>query len=183
VYAFALIFQTISFLYVWFGIRRKGVRVMDLIRGRWDSLTQVGRDIGIAAGIWVAWVGLEWLLRILLHAPNPQSFPQLLPRTMAEKLGWLVVSAAAGFCGELTFRGYLQRQFLAITGGVAPAILLQAALFAFGHGYQGGKLMVTIFIYGVLFGWLAWWRQDLRSCMLAHAWTDSINIFVRGQSL
>jgi uncharacterized protein len=183
VYTSALIFQTMSLLYVWFGIRRKRVRIMDLIGGRWNSPAQVGRDIAIAAGIWVVWVGLELSLRILLHAPNPQSVQQLFPHTIAEKLGWLVVSGTAGFCEELTFRGYLQRQFFAITGRMAPAILLQAALFGFGHGYQGGKLIVAIFMYGVMFGWLAWWRRDLRSCMLAHAWTDATNIFVWGQSL
>lgn len=183
VYTSALMFQTVSFLYVWFGIRRRHVRVMDLIRGRWDSPAQVGRDIAIAAGIWVVWVGLELLLRILLHAPNPQSVQQLFPHTSAEKFGWLAVSTVAGFCEELTFRGYLQQQFLAITGRMAPAILLQAAVFGFGHGYQGIRLISTICMYGVMFGLLAWWRRDLRSCMLAHAWTDAINIFVWGQRL
>lgn len=159
------------------------MRVTDLIRGRWDSPAQVGRDITIAAGIWAVWVGLDLLLRMLLHTANPRSVQQLFPHTLGEKLGWLVVSAVAGFCEELTFRGYLQRQFSAITGKIVPAILLQAAVFGFGHGYQGIKLIVMIFIYGVMFGLLAWWRRDLRSCMLAHGWTDAINIFVWGQSL
>jgi hypothetical protein len=182
-YASALIFEAGSFLYVWFGIRRKQVRVMDLIRGRWDSLAQVGRDVAIAAGIWLVSVGLELSLRILLHAPNPQSVRRLFPHTIAERLLWLVVSVVAGFCEELTFRGYLQRQFFALTNRVAPAIFLQAAVFGFGHGYVGGKLIMTIFVYGVIFGLVAWWRRDLRPCMLAHAWTDAINIFAWGQNL
>ena len=182
-YASAMIFQVVSFLYVWFGIRRKRVRVRDLIRGRWDSPARIGRDIAIATGIWLVWVGLELSLRSLLHAPNPQSVQQLFPHTLAEKLLWLVVSVTAGFCEELTFRGYLQRQFFALTNRMAPAIFLQAAVFGFGHGYQGGRLIMTIFVYGMIFGLVAWWRRDLRSCMLAHAWTDAINIFHWGQNL
>jgi hypothetical protein len=172
-----------SFLYVWFGIRRKRVRLKDLIRGRWDSLAQIGRDITIGAGIWLVWVGLGWLFRILLHTTNPQSVQGLFPHTLAEKLLWLVVSVVAGFCEELTFRGYLQWQFFVFTNRMAPAILLQAAVFGFGHGYQGGKLIMTIIVYGVIFGLAAWWRRDLRPCMLAHAWTDAINIFAWGQKL
>jgi membrane protease YdiL (CAAX protease family) len=66
---------------------------------------------------------------------------------------------------------------------MAPAIFLQAAVFGFGHGYVGGKLITTIFVYGVIFGLVASWRRDLRPCMLAHAWTDAINIFAWGQNL
>ena len=43
-------------------------------------------------------------------------------------------------------------------------------------------------VVALILGWL-WleaeigWRGDLRSCMLAHAWTDAINIFVWGQRI
>jgi hypothetical protein len=35
--------------------------------------------------------------------------------------------------------------------------------------------MFLIFIFGLLFGLLAWWRKSLRPGMIAHAWHDSLS--------
>lgn len=62
----------------------------------------------------------------------------LYPQSSPSKIFlWLLVSLAAGFCEELVFRGYLQRQFHAATGSIAAAVALPAIVFGLVHTYQG----------------------------------------------
>ncbi len=69
-------------------------------------------------------------------------------------------------------RGYLQRQFLALTGNAALAVLGKAVLFGVGDRYKGIKMVIVIMVLGILYGILAHWRKSLRPGMIAHAWQD-----------
>jgi CAAX protease family protein len=71
------------------------------------------------------------------------------------------------------YRGYLQKQFLALTGSVAVAIVLQGVVFGVSHGYQGWKNVTVISILGLLYGILAAWRGNLRANIISHAWSDT----------
>jgi membrane protease YdiL (CAAX protease family) len=84
----------------------------------------------------------------------------------------IVVAISAGVCEEIVFRGYLQRQFRALTGSAPIAVLLQAVVFGVPHVYQGTRLAAMVCLYGILFGVLALWRRSLRPGILAHAWSD-----------
>ncbi len=98
----------------------------------------------------------------------------LLPRTALETALWVLLALSAGFCEEITFRGYFQAQFEALTRSKGMALIMQAALFGLGHTYEGLSSALAIVGYGVLFGVLALWRRSLRPAMLAHALTDLI---------
>jgi membrane protease YdiL (CAAX protease family) len=82
------------------------------------------------------------------------------------------MSMTAGFCEELVFRGYFQKQFLALTRSAAFAVLAQAVLFGICHWYQGVKQVILISALGALYGILAQWRKSLRPGMISHAWSD-----------
>jgi membrane protease YdiL (CAAX protease family) len=99
----------------------------------------------------------------------------LAPGTRLELALWFCVSATAGLCEEIIFRGYLQRQFAAMSNSMLAGVLLSAAVFGASHGYEGVARMVLIAIYGLMFGLMAWWRKSLRPGMLAHAWHDSLS--------
>ena len=86
------------------------------------------------------------------------------------------MSVTAGFCEELVYRGYLQKQFLALTGNVAVAVLAQGVLFGVGHWYQGIKMVIIITLLGVLFGVFTYRRKSLRPGMIAHALGDVANL-------
>jgi hypothetical protein len=98
----------------------------------------------------------------------------LVPESALETVLWTLLSLSAGFCEEITFRGYFQRQFEALTGSPRVALVMQAALFGLAHTYQGLESALAVAGYGVLFGALALWRKSLRPGMLAHALTDLI---------
>ena len=84
----------------------------------------------------------------------------------------IALSASAGFCEEIVYRGYLQRQLRAFTGSRVLSVGGQALVFGVGHAYQGWKNVVVIAVLGALYGLLVLWRKNLRSSMLAHAWSD-----------
>jgi hypothetical protein len=99
----------------------------------------------------------------------------LAPSNFPEMIVWIILSVTAGFCEEFIFRGYLQKQFHAITGSDAAAVAMQAVCFGIAHSYQGVRSMVTITLYGALFGMLALYRNSLRPGMIQHAMQDSFS--------
>ena len=94
------------------------------------------------------------------------------PHGAIEAALWLLLSASAGFCEEFVYRGYLQRQLIALTRNPAAGIALSALIFGFGHLYQGVRSVVVISVFGALFGLLAHFSRSLRPGMIAHAAQD-----------
>jgi membrane protease YdiL (CAAX protease family) len=164
------------FVWVWRGGRRKTrTKLRELIGGKWASAKDVLVDCGLALGLWAAWILAEraWNLGFGVgHAASIQTF---LPQRGLEILLWVGVSISAGFCEELVFRGYFQKQFETFTHSRWIALLLQAALFGIAHGYQGIEACLKIACFGALYGLLAVWRGSLRPGMMAHAGGDVLS--------
>jgi len=161
------------FVYVWWvGLRRSGTSLASLIGGRWRNPADVCIDLAIAACTWGAWQLFTGAWNRWLGAGHAASVQTLLPHGPVEVCLWIALSLTAGFNEELVFRGYLQRQFAALSGRPWMGTLLQAALFGISHGYQGVVACLKIACFGILFGCVALWRRSLRPGMFAHAWTD-----------
>jgi membrane protease YdiL (CAAX protease family) len=158
--------------FVWRGIRRRGVTILSLIGGRWTNAREVLRDAGIAFCFWGVLMAVVWLIEHVVGTDNEEVLNMLLPRTPAEVMVWLVTASSAGFCEEFVFRGYVQRQLLAMTRRQWVSVLGQGVIFGVMHFYQGWKSVVVIFVIGVLLGALAVWRKSLRPGMIAHGWLD-----------
>jgi membrane protease YdiL (CAAX protease family) len=166
---------------VW-GTRRRGVRLRDLTGGRWQTPEDALLDFGIAFGFWLVALTVLFLMSVLLGLAHPAQIAEakkqiepLMPRTSAELALWIALSATAGFCEEIMFRGYLQTQFAAFTRSSAAAVLLQAVVFGAGHAYQGARRIPLIAVYGLLFGLLALWRRSLRPGMIGHTLQDAFS--------
>ena len=160
------------FAYVRRGLCRTGMKLSELLGGRWTSLTDVLWDAGLALGLWATWTLVAATWDRWLGPGQAASINTLLPQRGVEILLWVGVSISAGICEELVFRGYFQKQFEIFTHSRWAALFLQAVLFGISHGYQGIEACVKIAVYGVLFGLLSLWRRSLRPGMMAHAWTD-----------
>src|SRR6266852_4757202 len=175
-YIVTLFYEWLLFVLVVAGVRRHGASVLIVLGDHWNSARQVLRDIGIAAGFWiVAWVLLwifGWLLRIAALGHNTRF---MLPHRGIELTFWIALSVTAGICEETIFRGYLQRQFMALTKSAPAGVVLAAATFGAAHAYQGFRMTILIALYGAMFGILAYWRASVRPGMIAHAWQDSLN--------
>lgn len=163
--------------FVWKGIQAKGMTLRDLVGGSWISVRRIATDVMLAAGIWLTFrFGISMPVGHLLasrlaqrHPPNPLVLHHV---NVVDAVLWVLVSLSAGFCEEVAFRGYLQRQFRAMTGNGGVAVLLQAIVFGIGHAYEGLNAVILVGLYGLLFGLVAWWRSSLRPGMIAHAWAD-----------
>jgi uncharacterized protein len=158
--------------YCWAGVHLHGGNLETLSGGRWTSWKQLLTDIAIALPFWVLWEATAYGVHWLLGPSNARSVTALLPQTLPEILLWILVSINAGFTEELQSRGYLQRQFHALSGSIVVAVLGQAVIFGLMHSYQGWKQVIVISALGVLYGALAAWRKNLRANMIAHAWSD-----------
>jgi membrane protease YdiL (CAAX protease family) len=158
--------------FVWRGIRNRGGTFGSLIRGRWANAREVLRDLGLSAVFWGLLLVIAWGLDRLPVAEGAKSLDILLPRTALEVGVWFLTCASAGFCEEFVFRGYVQCQFLALSGSTLISVLGQGVLFGLMHAYQGWVPAARIIVIGVLFGALAAWRRTLRVGMVAHAWQD-----------
>jgi membrane protease YdiL (CAAX protease family) len=172
IYMSAIVMNWLLALFVWKGIRARGGSAAALIGGRWGNVRELLRDLGIAALFWGAFAATAWGVHWLIGEGHEKSVDILLPRTVLEVAVWIATSVSAGFCEEFVFRGYVQRQLLALSQRVWVAIVLQGLVFGAMHAYQGWRAAVTISILGMMFGGLAAWRKTLRVGMVAHGWQD-----------
>ncbi len=158
--------------YCWAGVHHYGGNLATLSGGRWLSWKALAVDVAIAVPFWVLWEAVAYACHRMVGASSAKSVGDLLPRSLLEILIWIALSITAGVCEELAFRGYLQRQFHAMSGNVVMAVMAQALVFGVAHAYQGWKAVIVISVLGALYGALVAWRRNVRASVLAHAWGD-----------
>ena len=163
---------------IWGVLRHKRITLRELIGGRWNRPEDVLLDIAVAAGFllvsMITLAGLGVALGLNKQVAEAQKLAFLAPRGGLEVLLWICVSSTAGFCEELIYRGYLQRQITAWTNAAWIGVVVQGLLFGCSHGYEGPRRMLLIAIFGMMFGMVALWRKSLRPGMFTHAGYDII---------
>jgi uncharacterized protein len=170
-YASLIASEWLLFRAVVAGLRSKGLSWRALVGKGAAGGKDLAADAVLGALLGGGWVAL--VLAVRFHsADHAETVRSLLPQGIAEGVLWVLLSLSAGFCEEITFRGYFQRQFEALTGNQGLALVMQAGLFGLAHLYQGLPSTLAIFGYGILFGGLAVARRSLRAGMVAHALTD-----------
>lgn len=141
-YLSAIFMNGMLVYFVWGGVRRHGGNLFDLIGGRWTGWRDLGSDLALAAPFWMLFKATAWSLAWLLGQDHAKTLDILLPRGGLEVSMWITTSAMAGFSEELVFRGYVQRQILAMSGSTFVAVIGQGVLFGLMHAYQGWKATV-----------------------------------------
>jgi uncharacterized protein len=185
-YSGTFIIQSILILIIWFGIRSRGVRIRDLIGGRWDTVEKFLIDVAVASGFWIISIALLAGLRIALGTVDLHNLAKtkddtlrilgpLAPHTYLEAGLFVLLSVCAGLFEEIIFRGYLQRQFITLSKNAAVGIAISAIIFGLAHAYQGPRLMAVIAVYGSMFGILAHFWKNLRPGMMAHTFQDVLS--------
>lgn len=144
----------------------------DLLGRGWDGARQFLSDLGLAAAVFAFVELVEQLTVRAFGAGRNAALPTLLPSTGAERLTWLVVAVSVGFCEEVVYRGYLQRQLSALSGRAEVGIVLSAILFGIAHAEQGFGPAVRIAGYGLVLGILARFRRSLLPGILCHVAID-----------
>lgn len=183
-YVTTLIWQWALFALVIFGVRRKGLKLGDLLGQRWRGFDDVLMDVVYAAGFFVVSKMILAVIVVaalkLLQLPDDtftlkksmEAVSSLTPRSPLELVTWIGLSLTAGFVEEVVFRGYLQRQMTALTRNAAAGIVISALVFGSAHAYQGFLQVTIITALGAMFGVLAHWRKSLKPGIIAHAGQD-----------
>jgi CAAX protease family protein len=174
-YLLTLVYELVLLAYVWLGLRLYKVPLRGIIGGRWQTFRDFLRDVGVALLFWLAVAGMLIADNLLFHFSGVDAAKAMFPRSNMELAVFVVLAVFAGFCEEIVFRGYLQRQFSAWTGNVAIGVALQAIVFGSAHMYQGWKGVAVIAVYGALFGILAAIRKSLRPGIIQHCAQDGIS--------
>lgn len=160
--------------FIWLGCCQRGISMREFIGARTSGWKAIVTDFGLAIGFLIAAnVFLSIFGHLVPAAPN-RSMRNLLPHTGLEGIAFLLLAATAGFCEEVIYRGYLQRQFALRFGSVAAGVVSQSLVFGASHIYQGPRMATTVCFYGCLFGLLALWRKRLRPGMIAHFLQDGV---------
>jgi membrane protease YdiL (CAAX protease family) len=175
-YLLTLAYELVLLGYVWFlGLMLHGVALREIIGGKWQHGRDFLIDVAIALLFWVAVVGLLTFAHFVLGFSGVEAAKSMYPKTLPELGVFVLLAVCAGFCEEIIFRGYLQRQFTAWTGNVWAGVVLQAIVFGAGHIYQGYKGVIVISVYGAMFGVLAALRKSLRPGIMQHCAQDSFS--------
>jgi membrane protease YdiL (CAAX protease family) len=159
---------------VWYG----GSSLLTVLGDRWRSGQQFLRDAGIGVLFLIASIMVTSIFGSHSRGGD-QSTQFLLPHSTVERVLWILLSIAAGICEEAVYRGYLQKQFIALTKSVAAGILVPAMLFGAAHSYQGMAKASAIAVLGAMGGLLAFWRRSVRPGMIAHVLQDVLGGFIR----
>ena len=175
-YERTIFFEWLVLGLVLLGVRWHGSSLESVLGERWRSLRGFLRDAGIGVLFLVVAIVVG---SVLSHGIESSAARVILPHSRVEMVVWIALSLTAGVCEEALYRGYLQRQFIAMTRSVPGGILLSAGLFGMAHGYQGAGQALQIAVLGAMGGILAYWCKSVRPGMIAHILQDVLGGLIR----
>jgi hypothetical protein len=122
---------------------------------------------------------LVWQRRALLARPDRRARVRkalkfgepLIPHTESERRLFWLVSATAGCCEEIFFRGFLTWYLSAWVGPIA-AVLLASLIFGVGHVYLGAAQVPKTAMIGLILAIVVSLTGSLWPAMLLHAAVD-----------
>jgi membrane protease YdiL (CAAX protease family) len=115
----------------------------------------------------------------LFHERNEAVVLAMLPHTVTDFVFWFGVSATAGVCEEVIFRGYLLRQLTAWTQRPVASIFIAALLFGSVHLYEGLGAILPLAALAVVYGFVVrHFKGDLRAVIIAHTLQDFVVAFI-----
>ncbi len=123
--------------------------------------------------------GLAWFLA-QVGLPMPGEIALLIPQDTAGRIVWVVVSATAGFCEEIAFRGYLMTRLriLGKTKTWVMPVIVSSLAFGICHAYQGWPGLILLTVYGFMFALLYLRTRSLWPCIIAHFFQDFTALFI-----
>lgn len=126
----------------------------------------------ILAGL--AWVLAQWGM------PMPGEIQFLIPQDTIGRFVWVLVSATAGFCEEIAFRGYLMTRLriLGKSKSWLMPVVVSSLTFGILHAYQSLPGVIILTVYGAMFALLYIRTRSLWPCIIAHFFQDFTALFL-----
>jgi membrane protease YdiL (CAAX protease family) len=117
-------------------------------------------------------------LSFILNFKQPKEIEFLLPKTITDRVFWILMSLTAGIAEEAGFRGYVLTKLNLFVKNWWITAVISSFFFGIGHFYQGWGGAVLTGIYGLLFCGLFIWRKSLAPCIVAHFLQDASAMFL-----
>jgi membrane protease YdiL (CAAX protease family) len=139
--------------------------------------TEIALGVGLFIPLFFASILLEsGLLAIGFSRPStPLPSLEAVGGPVESLLGFVLVAIVA-VSEETIFRGYLILRLSAVTANPAAAVLLSAAIFSIGHGYEGSAGVITVGFMGLVFALVYVWRKSLAAPIVMHFLQDFLGI-------
>jgi len=124
-------------------------------------------------------LALAWILA-QLGMPMPGEIQFLIPEDTTGRIVWVMVSATAGFCEEIAFRGYLMTRLriLGKTKTWLMPVVVSSLTFGILHAYQSLPGVIILSVYGLMFALLYIRTRSLWPCIIAHFFQDFTALFI-----
>ncbi len=148
------------------------------------------RTVFLAGGLLAGFAVLSWVTTRSLAAAGPEDLPphvrragRILPRDAVEIAGFVPVAITAGVCEEVLYRGWLPWALAGWAGSVLVGFIAAAAVFGFGHLYQGRNGVVLTGLLGLALGAAVAWSGSLLPGQALHVAVDLVNGIAVGAAL
>jgi membrane protease YdiL (CAAX protease family) len=173
IYFAGLLVQWGIFGLVYAGLFNRETQFTALIGKHWNHSRDVIRDVALGIGAVVLIFAAALLLSFLLGRLE-KPVPEVLPKTAVQFYFFFLLVVSGGYAEEVIFRGYFLKQFTWLFKSETLSVLLQALLFAFGHGLDTLSGFLYKLFVGLLFGSLAIRRKSLLPGIVAHCSLNAI---------
>jgi membrane protease YdiL (CAAX protease family) len=177
-YEHTMLFEWLVLALVLAGVWLRGSSLLTVFGDHWHSIQQVFRDIGIGLSFLIASIALPSIFGAH-QSGRDEATKFLLPQSGNEMALWIALSITAGICEEAVYRGYLQKQFTALTKNLPAGIIVSALAFGAAHSYQGFARASLIAVMGAMAGIVAYWCRSVRPGMIAHILQDVLGGLIR----
>ena len=131
--------------------------------------------VGLVGGYLVFGTGLIVLIELALRqagangaAAHLSDLANLSPRTLPQRVAYLFMGLAAGFCEELVYRGFALRALQRQGMPTWLAVLVAALAFVFQHGLKSVPQFDWFFGWALVLSALFLWRRTLRVNLVLH---------------
>jgi uncharacterized protein len=194
-YISTILMQWILFGIAVVGLRLRKTPISEVMGKRWASFDDFLLDVALATGVFVVNLVVRVGVIVAVYGTailsggagssvaqqNLKAAEKLIPHGPGEIAVAMLLALTAGIVEEFVFRGYLQRQFIALTKNAAAGIAITSLIFTGGHLYQGSWLPITfVAIMGVTLSLLAHYRRNLRPGIMLHFGQDAISLLLLG---
>ncbi|MDG1895726.1 MAG: type II CAAX endopeptidase family protein [Fuerstiella sp.] len=150
--------------------RRRGLRIHELIIGKNAWWREAVLGVVGAIVLWAIAIGL-WLAGLIPISDRLSVL--ILETSLPVRLAFFAMAVVlAPIAEELLYRGALQGGIHA-RFNIYCACLVQAALFAAMH-QKSLAVMLTIFVGGLTYGMIVYWRNSLFASMVTHATFNAV---------
>ncbi|WP_160677201.1 CPBP family intramembrane glutamic endopeptidase [Qipengyuania oceanensis] len=168
---------------IWIWIEDRGLAPVGLTLPRRPGSTMLWAAGGaLGATLIIGELILPLIERVFSIETDHAAYGPLRGNEQAALRLWAYAMFSAAVAEEIIYRGFLLHQLSRIVrqgnAGRWAAILVGAMAFAIPHYAQGPVGLASVFLVGVLFGWI-FFRSDrnLWSLFLAHALVDTWGIY------